>query len=415
MSQNELMKMNLQQLEYFEQGTKALRNWKPEKIRAIAEEAQVLDLFSGCGGMSLGFAALGKALGTFRMVGAADIDNVSLSTYERNFKVPAIKQDVRNISADSRTRSKFLESLENFDSDKPTVLIGCAPCQGFSSHGKKRWDIIDDRNSLINAFTKIAVKLQPECVVMENVPELLSHRYWNHFKSFKKSLESNGYTVKSNIYNAASYGAPQERFRALIIAMKKPDFSMPGIRYRQNEFRTVRDAIGKLPPVLAGVTCPSDPTHKSASHRESTLQVIRAVPVNGGNRPIGVGPKCLDKVKGFSDVYGRLYWDRPSITLTHYARNPASGRYIHPDQDRGLTMREAARLQGFPDTFEFEGGFDDTFRQIGEAVSPLFATAVAATVLSNLRDESNCDKNIEQIPVSNSYSSVISGLKRRHR
>lgn len=88
------------------------------------------------------------------------------------------------------------------------------------------------------------------------------------------------------------------------------------------------------------------------------------IPLDGGSRPAGVGPKCLQNFKGFADVYGRLYWNKPSITITHYARNPASGRFVHPEQHRGLTAREAARLQSFPDNYEFCGGFDDIFRQI---------------------------------------------------
>jgi len=125
----------------------------------------------------------------------------------------------------------------------------------------------------------------------------------------------------------------------------------------------------------------------------------------------------LDRVRGFYDVYGRLAWDRPAITITHYARNPASGRYVHPEQDRGLTMREAAILQGFPKGFEFCGSFDSVFKQIGEAVPPPFSAAVAASCVTELLSAppSNDEKVglVSQItePVSSSFSSVIAGLK----
>jgi len=161
--------------------------------------------------------------------------------------------------------------------------------------------------------------------------------------------------------------------------------------------------------------------HKSASHKPSTLEVIRQVPHDGGNRPFGVGPKCLDKTKGFSDVYGRLFWDKPAITITHYARNPASGRYTHPEQDRGLTAREAAILQSFPDGFEFCGKTDDIFRQIGEAVPPMLSSAIAASVLieylSVLPTEEELNSAPKPIdkPVSSSYSSVIAGIKTKTR
>ena len=159
--------------------------------------------------------------------------------------------------------------------------------------------------------------------------------------------------------------------------------------------------------------------HKSAAHNKSTLEVIRQVPHNGGNRPVGIGPKCLDRTKGFSDVYGRLYWDRPSITITHYARNPASGRYTHPEQDRGLKVREAAILQSFPYGFEFTGKSDDVYRQIGEAVPPMLSAAIAANVLIELLSSpptasqlAEAPSSIEE-PVSSSYSSVIAGIKNR--
>jgi DNA (cytosine-5)-methyltransferase 1 len=145
--------------------------------------------------------------------------------------------------------------------------------------------------------------------------------------------------------------------------------------------------------------------------------VIRQVPHDGGNRPNGVGPACLDKTKGFSDVYGRLFWDKPSITITHYARNPASGRYTHPEQDRGLTAREAALLQSFPVGFEFTGKSDDVYRQIGEAVPPMLSSAIAVKILieylSNEPTRNQLESSIESInnPVSSSYSSVIAGIK----
>ena len=183
----------------------------------------------------------------------------------------------------------------------------------------------------------------------------------------------------------------------------------------------MRDAISKLPTVAAGIADPNDPMHKSAAHKKSTIDVIKQVPHDGGSRPEGIGPACLDRVKGFSDVYGRLYWDKPSITITHYARNPASGRFTHPEQDRGLTAREAALLQSFPNEFEFTGKSDDIYRQIGEAVPPMLSSAIAANVLIELLSiEPNDDEialspqSINE-PVSSSYSSVIAGIKMKNQ
>ncbi len=381
---------------------------------------QVLDFFSGAGGTSLGFAVLNRVLPAFRMLGGCDIDKVSANTYSENYGTPVICEDIIKLSNDNTALDSLLASI-GYDYSKPTVLIGCAPCQGFSSHRKKHWNEEDDvRNSLVMAFAKIVKRLSPAVILMENVPEFLSERYWRYFSAAKKSYEDQGYIVKEQIYNAASFGVPQDRFRTIVIAMKK-SFLLPEGFLHPGEYKTVRDAISDLPAVPAGVASTNDPMHKSASHKASTIEVIRQVPHDGGNRPEGVGPECLDKVKGFSDVYGRLYWDRPSITITHYARNPASGRYTHPEQDRGLTAREAARLQSFPDGFVFTGKADDIYRQIGEAVPPMLSSAIAAHVLIELLSSEPTEEQLAGSPqsivspVSSSYSSVIAGIKTREK
>lgn len=397
----------------------ALSKWRPGGVPMPAGQSvfQVIDFFCGCGGMSLGFAAVSQSRPFFRLVGGCDLDPDAAATYELNFGVPAVVADVRSLAYQDGALSDFLRRLDRYDPKQPLVVIGCAPCQGFSAHRKKRWAREDERNSLIGAFAEIAVRLRPDCVVMENVPEMLSARYWKFFEQARLLFQQAGYVVHQSIYNAASFGVPQERFRALVIAMKH-EFLLPEpLLEDAARYVTVREAIGHLPPVAAGEQCPSDRLHRSANHRKSTLAIIRSIPKNGGSRPPGVGPKCLDRVKGFYDVYGRLHWDRPAITITHYARNPASGRFVHPEQDRGLTMREAALLQSFPLGFEFTGSFDSVFKQIGEAVPPRFACAVAASVLAELAspppDPLETERRVNDVtePVNNSYSSVIAGMK----
>lgn len=412
-------------------GTKDFRDLKTELFYSIQEKQkefhplmattykdnpiQIIDFFSGAGGVSLGFASVNSVIPAFKMLGGCDINAISAQTYSRNYDTPLINEDIRSLAHDPQKLHELLIRI-GYDPQKPTILIGCAPCQGFSSHRKKHWNEEDVRNSLVIAFAEIVEQIKPDAIIMENVPEFLSKRYWHYFSAAKNRFEKNGYTVKQNIYNAAMFGVPQERFRSIVIAMKK-EFLMPVGILEPSEYKTVREAIGDLPPVPAGVADPTDPMHKSAAHKESTLEVIRQVPHDGGSRPAGIGPKCLDKTKGFSDVYGRLYWDRPSITITHYARNPASGRYTHPEQDRGLTAREVAILQSFPNGFEFTGKSDDIYRQIGEAVPPLLATGVAVDVLVELISSQPTTEqlleNPEPIekPVSSSYSSVIAGIK----
>lgn len=397
-----------------------VRGWRPQPITGKQGQQpafQVLDFFCGCGGMSLGFSALSRVVPLTEIVGGCDINGDALATFQQNFAAPGIKMDVRDLVDDDRALSDFLAMMPRYDEKRPTIVIGCAPCQGFTSHRKRHWHKDDHRNTLVGAFASIAVRLNPECIVMENVPDMLSNKYWSHFENAQAVLNEAGYVVSQAIYNAASFGVPQDRFRALVVAMRKP-FLLPCPQIADpSKYKTVRDAIGKLPSVPPGQVHPKDSMHRSAGHRESTLETIRAVPKDGGSRPAGVGPKCLDRVRGFYDVYGRLAWNRPAITVTHYARNPASGRYVHPEQDRGLTMREAALLQGFPKRFEFCGTFDSVFKQIGEAVPPLFSAAVAASCVTELLSEiPSSDERARAVasvtePVNSSFSSVIAGLK----
>lgn len=398
----------------------SLSSWSSTGNYGNEDFIQVIDFFSGCGGMSLGFAALSQVVPSFRIVGGCDIDPDASASFQRNFGVPGAVMDILELASNEGSRDDFLHQLEDYKPKRPLVVIGCAPCQGFTSHRKKNWDKRDARNTLVGAFSSLAVQLEPDCLVMENVPEMLGRKYWDHFTEAREVLEEAGYVVHQTIYNSAAFGTPQERFRAVVIAMKR-DFLLPEPLLGPERFRTVRDAIGYLPPIDPGKYHPEDNLHRSAGHRKSTLETIRAVPKDGGSRPNGVGPQCLDKINGFSDVYGRLYWDRPAITITHYARNPASGRFVHPEQDRGLTMREAALLQGFPPGFEFVGSFDSVFKQIGEAVPPNLAVGIAADVLVELLSPPPTgDEKREAIqsihePVSSSYSSVIAGLKQSRR
>jgi DNA (cytosine-5)-methyltransferase 1 len=356
----------------------------------------------------------------FHFLGGCDINAVSAATYSRNFGTKTVCEDILKIAENEKSIKTYLEAI-GFDANKPTVVIGCAPCQGFSSHRKKHWDSEDDeRNNLVIAFSRIIAQISPDAFLMENVPEFLSQRYWRYFSKARESFYAAGYTVKQNIYNAAEFGVPQERFRSIIVGMRK-NFLLPESYLNSENYRTVRDAIGDLPKLVAGEKDPSDQLHRAVSHKKSTIDVIKKVPHDGGNLPDGEGPKCLTRVNGFYDVYGRLSWDRPAITITHYARNPASGRYTHPVQDRGLTAREAARLQSFPDGFQFEGKSDDIYRQIGEAVPPLLSCGVAVDVLIELlskeptANQLKTEVGVVELPVSNSYSSVIAGIKNTRR
>lgn len=395
------------------------QNWKRSKRRA-AGPIDVIDMFSGCGGMSAGFLSVNGATPAFRLAGAIDIDAVANRTYELNLGVTPQLCDVGALARSPKLLTSTIDAMRG-DASRQLVMIGCAPCQGFSSH-RNEAGASDPRNSLFVDFARIAAKLRPAAVVVENVPELLTDRYWPFVKHARALLEKAGYYVHLSVHNMAEYGVPQERFRALMLAMPKA-FRPPAALLSRDEFRTVRNAIGHLPPVKAGERHAADSMHYTAGHKASTLETIMAVPLDGGNRPDHVGPECLRRAKerngkaAYEDVYGRLHWDRPAITITAYARNPASGRYVHPEQHRGLSVREAALLQSFPADYDFIGSLDERFRQIGNAVPPAFAAFLAAHVLSELTSEEpveEFDPGITQ-PVGPSFSRLIPSLKAGHR
>ena len=406
----------------FKASAEKLQEFSPLKTDSTSSNPiQVIDFFCGAGGMSLGFAAINQLVPMFHFLAGCDVNSISAMTYSNNYGTPDVCEDILQISDSPSSIHKFLVDI-GFNNTKPTIVIGCAPCQGFSSHRKKHWANEEDtRNNLVIAFSRIITEIDPNVFVMENVPEFLSNRYWKYFSEIREVFNKAGYTVKQNIHNAAEFGVPQERFRSIIIGMKK-DFLLPEGHYSPQEYQTVRKAIGELPSLKAGEGDPNDSLHKAVAHKIGTIEIIKQVPHDGGNLPQGIGPKCLSKVNGFTDVYGRLSWDKPAITITHYARNPASGRYTHPVQDRGLTPREAARLQSFPDGFLFNGKSDDIYRQIGEAVPPLLSCGIAVDILLEYLSsepteaQKNTGARVVEFPVSNSYSSVIAGIKstRRH-
>jgi len=392
------------------------RHWDASKSREDAGMIDVIDMFSGCGGMSAGFRTVNSVLPVYRHILAVDIDEVANETYECNLGLRPTRVSVADLVNRPNQLKATIEASAR-DESKPLVLIGCAPCQGFSSHrnGDGEGDL---RNNLFLNFARIATRLQPTAVIVENVPELLTTRYWSYVQEARRILHRAGYFVHLSVCNMAEFGVPQERFRAVMLAMKHPFAPITGFLDRKH-FRTVRDAISHLPAVDAGERCGSDLMHFTAKHQETTVNTIRAVPRDGGNRPDGVGPACLTRVRekqgrgGYDDVYGRLSWDKPAITITAYSRNPASGRFVHPFQDRGLSIREAALLQGFPPDYQFKGSLDDAFRQIGNAVPPAFAACLGMHVLGEILTEdhlSEMSQGIEE-PLGSSFSRLIPSLK----
>jgi DNA (cytosine-5)-methyltransferase 1 len=363
----------------------------------------------------MGFARAGSEAVQFKVVGGVELDRHAAATFEGSLGVAPHVGDVRDLLG-----ARLDEVAAPWSGDGPLIVIGCAPCQGFSSHRKKDRRS-DDRNRLLEVFAELALRLDPEVIVMENVPEMLAAGHWPHFNAWMSAAKAAGYSVRIAIHNLAEFGVPQERFRALVIAAKWRYFAMPEPLLHHSEFVTVRRAIGHLPPLVAGGCDPTDDMHVTSNHRRSTVELLKQIPADGGSRrslPPGVGLDCWNNVDGFRDVYGRLWWDKPSVAITARCRTPSCGRFAHPEQDRGLSVREAGLLQGFPPDVTFHGPFDDKFKQIGNAVSPIFAQAVANHLAGEWLEDHSDPRRHEiggttpPLPLTKSFSSAIAHIKK---
>lgn len=227
----------------------------------------MLDLFCGCGGTSAGFLAAQIRGAKFRLIGGVDIDDHALKTFSVNLEAPALRFDLRKVSGHEDLCNEMMSKTRR-NPQNPLFLVGCAPCQGFSSHTKMN-DVEDSRRNLLPHFAKIVTLLKPDAILMENVPEVLADRNWKYFRAAKKTMEEAGYVVRAKIYNFAEFGLPQERFRTVVMAFRG-HFEMPKPFLSPTEFRTVRQAIGHLPHLNPGEVASSDPMHITSAHRKST-------------------------------------------------------------------------------------------------------------------------------------------------
>lgn len=342
---------------------------------------RLIDLFSGAGGMTLGFVSP-DFCGGFESVLALDVDAAATATHRLNFGGHAVCADIE-------------EWLKTADVPAGDVVVGGPPCQGFSLLNKRREG--DARRQLWQPYMDVVERSGARAFVIENVAELLSSP---EFQAIAARADAMGFDVRARVLVAADYGAPQTRRRALIVGWKRgagtepvfpplPTHAAPDAASNLPRWKTVRDALADLPPP-AGVeirdAAPPLDLHFGRNPTEKSMRRYRAVPP-GGNRfdlqrnAPDLTPDCwIRKTTGGTDLFGRLWWDRPSVTIRTEFFKPEKGRYLHPEQHRPITHREAARLMGFPDSFRFVGSKTEIARQIGNAVPPPFAAAVAATV-----------------------------------
>jgi DNA (cytosine-5)-methyltransferase 1 len=336
-----------------------------------------IDFFCGAGGLTYGLRKAG-----INVIKGIDIDESAKDTYEKNNPGSKfISKDVRKL--DTQTL------LENVDRSKSLLLFAaCAPCQPFSTQNKKRKEGNDPRRSLIEHFAELVDKILPDYIIVENVRGFGKNSNI-HRNKLISVLNKNGYKYSEDVIRSEDYGVPQTRHRYVIVASIKGKISLPKPVYgpeRRLPYKTVRDTISKYPQIEAGTGINLIPNHKSRRLLDVNLKRIRLVPKNGGSRnslPARLQLKCHKEYKGHSDVYGRMRWDRPSPTLTCKCNSISNGRFGHPEQDRAISLREAAALQTFPDHYVFVGNDTDIARHIGNAVPVLLSTKLGKIFVRN--------------------------------
>lgn len=343
----------------------------------------IADLFAGAGGLSYGF----REHGGFRILFANEIDDDAAQTYGYNHPgVPVYKCDVAKLS---RERIENDIGPATFD-----VVVGGPPCQAYSMAGQRNEG--DKRGKLFGQYARMLEELNPTMFLYENVVGLLSMEKGKLLERIQDQFKKLGYTVDFRTLNAAAFGVPQTRERVIIVGTKRSiQFVWPEHTHAEYPL-TMADALSDLPEQPAACYA-SEPQnefqkamraetesllyHEPLAYGEKLTRIIEALPEGGTIKDL---PENLRPTSGFGNSYARLWWDRPSTTITSNLGTPSSARCIHPHANRALTTREGARLQTFPDSYLFFGRRGSKNLQIGNAVPPILAKELAKAVFKHL-------------------------------
>lgn len=326
-------------------------------MRSLCAKPKAIELFAGAGLFSYAFTKEG-----FEVVQAVELDSVACETYRLNLGDHIVQGDVRKVQPYG----------------KCDVLIAGPPCQGFSTLNRNRGD--DERNALSFEVAKWARKTSPAIVVVENVNVFPRSDAWGRMA---RSLRRQGYQIDTRILNARDFGVPQKRSRSFTVAFKTGEFRPKRLRIKSAT--TVREAFKDLPEKPNGVN-----HHSAPNPSELAAARMNHIPLGGDKRDImqAAPDLCPPSWRAVeteaTDVWGRMVWDEPSNTLRTCLQNPSKGRYIHPEQDRVISLREAARLHSIPDSWTFSGLPTHIARQIGNSVPPNLGRAVARAVRNML-------------------------------
>jgi DNA (cytosine-5)-methyltransferase 1 len=360
------------------------RSTKRKTVSFYKRKIRVVDAYCGIGGLSHGLVLEG-----FNVVAGIDNDASCKTAFELNNDAKFIAKDI------ARFTPRELDNL--FGDASIRVLVGCAPCQPYSTLARRKLTAKEKRERWypLYRFIRLVRATEPDIVSMENVPDLSNTDKYPVFGDFVKALKKAGYHVYHATIDASRYGVPQRRNRLVLLASKLGEISLIPNTHNEETIVTVRDAIKSLPRLRDGDVNRRDPLHRSSKLSDLNKKRIVATPKNGGSATsweTDLKPKCYRRKSGKSymvTVYGRMRWDDPAPTMTTHCTTLGAGRFGHPTQNRAISLREAARFQTFPDDYIFgdpkEIGITHTARHIGNAVPVMLARAIGKSIKRHIR------------------------------
>lgn len=339
----------------------------------------VIDLFCGIGGLSHGFIQEG-----FNVIAGYDNDSTCKYAFEQNNKSCFYTKDIATVTG---------EELNKLWGNNLKILVGCAPCQPFSSYSFKVKVKDKKKLNLLYEFARLIEETKPTIISMENVPQLTNTDKNIVFKDFCETLSRMGYYIHYEVVFCPDYGIPQTRKRLVLLASKLGQINLLPKTHNPSNYITVRDTIADLPALKAGEFDPNDPIHRARALSDINLQRIQHTKEGGSWKdwPDELLLECYKKKSGntYRSVYGRMRWDAPSPTMTTHCTGLGNGRFGHPEQDRAITLREAALLQTFPKNYRFYDNMESynpsvISRQIGNAVPPKLGKIIAQSINNHL-------------------------------
>ena len=357
----------------------------PRRQRSTSHVISGVDLFCGVGGLSDGLQKAGILI-----CAGIDIDPACAYPFETNIESPFIERDIRDVSGHQIDELWIEGSVK--------LLAGCAPCQPFSPYRRGVDTTSDSKWPLLEEFGRLVDECKPDLVTMENVPRIGKSKV---FLEFVELLRAAGYHVDFRSCYGPHYGLPQHRRRLLLVASQLGEISVPAGHQDEDHFPTVRDAIASLPPIVSGETHDEDPLHTSRTLSEVNLERIRASAPGGTwqDWPEELRAPCHRRTSGstFLNVYSRMAWDEPAPTITTLATNFGAGRFGHPEQDRPISLREAALLQGFDPDYAFVRATErpqlaPITRLIGNAVPPPLGFAIGMELMEHVKNHRSTEE-----------------------